>query len=495
MARADLLFLKNFKKSKATVFGFGLKSVILISKVFNLAFAGILLFSACNSEQGGKVSVEPDKITFTEHIAPIIYKNCVFCHRPEGIAPFSLVTYRNVYRKKKTIAEVVSKGIMPPWPADPSYSHFVGERILTEDEKLLIKYWAQNGAKKGPEEAMPELPTFPEGSFLGKPDLTLWLDSVVLDAHSLDRFLTIKIPFEIPKDTFVRAVEFVPGKDNLVHHMNGHLLNYKEQDKKNVFDGSRIADLQSPKYSEEFQLLKMYNDDGTEPERVHSAVNYLPGVYPTLYPEGLGGFRLSKIGAFVANDIHYGPSHKNSVDRSHINVFYSRKPPDRPTFELMLGTNGQTEIVPPLVVPPNRVVTCRTKGVVPEDISVLTINPHMHLLGTSFKAFGLTVTGDTIPLIRIKRWDFNWQYFYTFKNPVKLPKGTMIIVEGVFDNTANNPFNPFDPPRTISDKNRTMKTSDEMFQFIITWVPYQKGDENINMETFLEQVTPTTSEQ
>ena len=437
---------------------------------------------SCSTKEKDELDIDPQKLTFTEHIAPILYKNCIVCHRPQGIAPFSLQTYGEVWRKKKTIVAVTAKGFMPPWPADPTYSHFVGERVLTSKEKKMLALWVKYGAKEGPKKALPMLPQFPEGSLLGKPDLTLFLDSVFLDPHTQDRFLTIKIPFKLPKDTFVRAVEFVPGSSNLVHHMNGHMFNYLESQKRNVFDGSHMADLQASDYSEKFAALRLMNDDGSEPERIHSAVNYLPGVYPTLYPEGIGGFRIRKNGTFVANDIHYGEAHKPSFDRSRINVFYASKAPERPTFELMLGTNGQTPIEPPLVIPPHRVVKCKTKGVVPEDISVLTINPHMHLLGTSFLAFGLTPAGDTIPLIRIKRWDFRWQYFYTFKNPVKLPKGTMIIVEGVFDNTLNNPNNPFNPPKTISDKNQTMKTSDEMFQFIITWMPYRIGDEKIDME-------------
>jgi len=371
---------------------------------------------------------------------------------------------------------------MPPWPADPNYSHFIGERVLTQEEKLMIRLWVKYGAKEGPANALPRIPQFPNGSLLGKPDLTLYLDSIKLEAHGQDRFLTVKIPFTIPYDTFIRAVEFIPGKGNNVHHMNGHLLNYQDNKKKDVFDGNRVADLQAADYLQQFESLKMENDDGTEPERVHSAVNYLPGVYGTLYPEGIGGFKLSKKAAFVANDIHYGPTHKTIWDKSRINVFYASKPPERPTFELMLGTNGQSEIVPPLVIPPNRVITCRTKGVVPEDISVLTINPHMHLLGRSYKAFGLTPEGDTIKLISIPRWDFRWQYFYSFKKPVKLPKGTTIIVEGVFDNTNQNPNNPNNPPKTITDKNGSMRTTDEMFQFIITWMPYKAGDEGMILE-------------
>lgn len=451
-----------------------------LSKLFYLILICLIIVS-CNQNSSKTLSIPKEKLTFTEHIAPILYRNCVVCHRSDGIAPFSLITYQDVWRKKKTIVRVTKSGFMPPWPADPNFSHFIGEKILTPEEKLMIQYWVEAGAKEGPKDKLPKKPEFPSGSSLGTPDLTLFIDSVVLEPHGQDRFLTIKIPFKIPHDTFVRAVEFIPGKGNYVHHMNGHLLNYKQSEKKDVFAGRRVADLQQNDYDQQFLDLGLLNDNGTEPERVHSAVNYLPGVYPVLYPEGIGGFRISQIGAFVANDMHYAPVHKKVTDRSRINVFYAKKPPTRPTFELMLGTNGQSAIEPPLVIPPNKVMTFRTKGVVPEDISILTINPHMHLLGKTFKAFGLTAAGDTIKLISIPRWDFRWQYFYTFRNPVKLPKGTVIIVEGVFDNTESNPNNPNHPPRTVSDENKSMKTSDEMFQFIITWMPYKPGDENIEL--------------
>ncbi len=437
---------------------------------------------ACNSNTSDRDPVDPQKLTFTQHIAPILYKNCVVCHRDQGIAPFSLITYREVWRKKKTIVEVTGKGIMPPWPANPQYSHFVGERILSSLEKNRLKNWVKFGAKKGPDSAFPKAPIFPNGSLLGKPDLVLYLDSIYLEAHGRDKFFTVKIPALLEHDTFVRAVEFVPGKGQYVHHMNGHLLNYQDGLKINVHDGKRIADMESSSSDLEVKALNLWHDDGSVPLRIHSAVNYLPGVYPTVYPLGIGGFKMNKKSAFVASDIHYGPSHDNHFDRSHINVFFAKSPPERPTYELMLGTNGQSDIIPPLVIPPNRIFKCHTKGEVPEDISVLTINPHMHLLGKSFTAFGLTPKGDTIKLIQIKQWDFRWQYFYTFLHPVKLPKGTLIIVEGVYDNTENNPNNPNSPPRTVSDKNATMKTSDEMFQCIITWMPYRKGDEKISLK-------------
>lgn len=183
-------------------------------------------------------------------------------------------------------------------------------------------------------------------------------------------------------------------------------------------------------------------------------------------------------------DIHYGPTSIGGYDSSYFNIYYSAKPPQRQTFEMQLGTLGISEIVPPLVIPPDEVKTFRTKSVVSEDISILTINPHMHLLGKKFIAYALTPTNDTVRLIRINNWDFKWQYFYTFKKMVKIPKGSTIYVEGVFDNTAENPLNPFRPPRTVSEREGSMRTSDEMFQFIITYLPYEKGDENISLDNF-----------
>jgi hypothetical protein len=115
---------------------------------------------------------------------------------------------------------------------------------------------------------------------------------------------------------------------------------------------------------------------------------------------------------------------------------------------------------------------------------MLSINPHMHLIGKTFWAFALKPNGDTIPLIRIKKWDFRWQYYYTFKNPVKLEAGTTIKVIGLYDNTVSNPNNPFHPPRTVTQGNgvESMKTSEEMFQFIFTYMDYRNGDEKIDLE-------------
>jgi hypothetical protein len=229
-----------------------------------------------------------------------------------------------------------------------------------------------------------------------------------------------------------------------------------------------------------------YTDNGDPkfPTLTPNTVYYLPGYLPPNYPQGIGGYRLKKNGAFLLNNIHYGPSPKDTVDMSTINIFFRKNPITRPIGEIQLGTFGVSEIVPEFIIPPNQIKTFHTHTKLSKSISMLSVNPHMHLIGSKFLAYATSPGGDTIPLIRINKWDFKWQYYYTFKHPVKLEAGATIHVYGTFDNTDKNPLNPFHPPQTITNGNgvESMKTTEEMFQFIFTWMPYKDGDENINLD-------------
>ena len=147
-----------------------------------------------------------------------------------------------------------------------------------------------------------------------------------------------------------------------------------------------------------------------------------------------------------------------------------------------LSTGKRAEVTPALIVPPNTVKSFKAVKVIEKDISLLTVIPHMHLIGKTFKAYALTPQGDTINLVRINKWDFRWQYFCTFKKMVKIPAGSRIVAEGVYDNTAQNPNNPYNPPRELRERDGSMRTTDEMFQLICVYVNYKPGDENIPLE-------------
>jgi hypothetical protein len=449
--------------------------------IFAVLSLGLLLHTSCSNNNGDI----PAKVTFTEHVAPILYNNCTICHRPGGDAHFDLVTYNDARKNAGANAYVTKERIMPPWPADPHYTQFIGQRVLSDRDIRILEKWVQQGTPEGPAEKLPKVPSYPFGSFSGTPDLRIPVQPVFLKANSPDRFLLVKVPFELPSDTFAALVEFAPGRHNVAHHVNGDMVRYDYNKKKDVFEGERIVDMvhDTATLLQAYQRLGLPNDDGSYPTLQKSVVNFLPGVIGQKYPEGIGGYFLPRKGAFLLNDLHYGFTRKDDVwDSSYINIFFAKVPPKRPVQEFQLGTLGVAPVEPDMLIQPNAVKPVRSRFTIPQDISILTVNPHMHLLGKSFKAYAVKPDGDTIRLVSIPRWDFNWQYFYTFKKMVKVPKGSTIVAEGIYDNTRQNINNPFSPPRLVTDQSGSMKATDEMFQFIVTYLPYQEGDENISLE-------------
>ena len=441
----------------------------------------IYLFSfiiySCQSDKS------TEKYVYYEDIAPIIYKNCSTCHRYGEAAPFRLITYQDAASRGKLIKYSTQTRFMPPWPADASYSHFIGEKVLTQQEIDMIARWVDEGCPVGHIANIPAPPEFPKGSQLGKPDLVIKLrDIYKVKGDNQDRFLLMRVPYEIPKDTFISTIEVVPGNRKVVHHVNAQLLSYDFDKRKDVFKGNTVVDIKDyPTTLEAYKQLDLPNDDGTFPMLTFSVTNYLPGVTPPIYPDGIGGYSMSRKGALFLKDIHYGPLKVDTTDQTSFNVFYAPHAPTRPLREFQLGTFGVVHTVPVLVIPPDTVMTFRTDYTLPNDISILTVNPHMHLLGKKFLAYAITPKGDTIKLIKINKWDFRWQYFYTFSKMIKVPKGSIIHAEGVYDNTRHNPDNPFSPPRLVAEREGSMRTSDEMFQFIVTYLPYKEGDENISL--------------
>lgn len=427
-------------------------------------------------------------VTWSEHVAPILYKNCTPCHRPAQSGSFNLLGYADAVKKAKLIKFVTQTGYMPPWPADASYSHFIGERVLSKEEIAIIKNWVDNKMPRGDSLKEPPAPEFYTGSYFGKPDLVIRAqEAVKVNGNGTDVFLIMKFPYQIEKDTIIDVVEFVPHQRKLIHHVNGHLVSYDASRSFNYMSGEVVHWDTKAQLMDVYKRMHIPYTDNRQPQfptLTPNTVYYLPGYIPPAYPKEVGGYRFKKNGVFLLNNIHYGPSNKDLLDSSYINVFYRKSPIERPITESQLGTFGISKIEPELIIPANQIKTFQTQTTLSKDISMLSINPHMHLIGKTFWAFALKPNGDTIPLIRIKKWDFRWQYYYTFKHPVKLEAGTTIKVLGTYDNTVSNPNNPFHPPKTITqgDGVESMKTSEEMFQFIFTYMQYKEGDEKIDLE-------------
>ena len=259
-----------------------------------------------SSLMAGCSSKSPD---FAKDIAPIVFQNCSPCHRPNGGAPFSLLTYKDVSKRAKMIALVTGNRYMPPWPADRNYSHFINERSLTDEQISLFKSWYKNGCPMGDTSGLKIPSSAFASTVLGQPDMVIDITPVKISNDNRDKFYVLKIPCKTDGWKPVRAVEFIPGRPEYAHHVNGHYLRF--DDKTDPFAGNRLVSIESDNYDSEFKALSLLNHDGSMPERIHSAFNYLPGAFGVRYPEGIGGFMMSPNGAFVANDIHYGPSMKN----------------------------------------------------------------------------------------------------------------------------------------------------------------------------------------
>ena len=185
---------------------------------------------------------------------------------------------------------------------------------------------------------------------------------------------------------------------------------------------------------------------------------------------------------FFFDNIHYGPSPVDTSDNTTFNVFFSPiLHPKRPLSEFILGTSGISEIQPPLVIQPEKIETLK-RHIMFLKIFRLSLLIRICICWEKVLKHAISPNNDTIRIINIPKWDFRWQYFYTFQRILKIPANSVIHVEGIYDNTENNPLNPFHPPQVVSERNGSIRTTDEMFQLIVTWMPYQNGDEMISLE-------------
>ncbi|MEM1358458.1 MAG: cytochrome c, partial [Bacteroidota bacterium] len=215
------------------------------------------------------------QVTFSEHIAPIIYKNCTGCHRPGEVAPIPFTNYEEVKNWANMIQYVTEIRYMPPWPPNREYSKFLGERYLTDEELQLIADWVTAGTPQGDPSLEPPLPTFSTGSQIGQPDLVLEMsESYEISGNNQDDYRVFVLPTNFTEDKEVAAIEFRPGNNRAVHHV---LFAY------DLTGQARQRDAQSPNtYG-----YASFGDFGIPGAR-YLSWGYVPGALPLVFPEGLG---------------------------------------------------------------------------------------------------------------------------------------------------------------------------------------------------------------
>ncbi|HTU44324.1 MAG TPA: tetratricopeptide repeat protein [Bryobacteraceae bacterium] len=399
-------------------------------------------------------SETPKLPTFGHDIAPIIYQNCAPCHRRGQAAPFSLLTYQDVKKHARQIANVTKRRYMPPWPPEPGYGDFQDERRLTDEQIRMIGDWVRAGAPEGPANDAPPPPQFASDWQLGEPDLVLQAARpFLLPASGPDVFWNFIFHPDLKTTHYVRAIEIRPGADRLVHHAN--LLIDRTGSTRRLeatpgagFPGMELTIDRNPLDPDSHFLF------------------WKPGTVPYSEPDGFS-WRLDP-GNFLVLNAHLQPSGKVEQVRPTIGLYFTDKPPTRFPLLIQLEHDGALDI--PAGV---RDFMVSDDFRIPIDADVLAVYPHAHYLGKLLEAYATLPDGTRKWLIRIPDWDLNWQAVYRYREPVFLPKGSVISMRYHYDNSASNVRNPNNPPKRVHAGNRA---TDEMGHLWLQVLPRGRGD-------------------
>lgn len=406
---------------------------------------GLLLVFAANSQ------------TWSDDVATIVYNKCAQCHHDGGIAPFSLMTYQEASPMASAMHDAIVADEMPPWPPDNTYQEYAHTRSLSASEKTTMLSWLTNGFPEGNSANTPPPPVFNTGSILGNGDLTIQIPTYMSKAQGgQDDYVCFSIPVGLAQQRTIRAMEVVPGNRQIVHHALIYI------DETGTYQTDTIGgDCMGP----DAKLIG----------------GYTPGASPLVFPSG-PGFKLGMnipTGSNIVFAMHYPEGSYGEFDSTKV-IFHFY-----PTNEVGIRQVSADPVLQNwgLSLPPDQITTANASyNNVPATVTVLSVFPHMHLIGESMKVYGLDPQNDTIKFINIHHWDFHWQDFYFFRHPLKIPAGSDLRATAVYNNTVNNPHNPSNPPVHVYAGE---STTDEMMLAYSHYMLYQNGDENQDLENLM----------
>jgi Secretion system C-terminal sorting domain len=406
------------------------------------------------------------QVTFSEDIAPIIFEHCTKCHRDGEIGPFPLTNYAEVAGSASIIEYVTGIRYMPPWTPDHTYSTFRGENVLTEQEIAAIAEWVALGAPQGDSALTPAVPVFPEGSQVGTPDLVLTLaEAYTHQGDNQDQYQIFVLPTGLTQDTDIDAIEVRADNKIICHHA---ILGIDTTGQALALDAS------TPEYG-----YPGFGGFGfVAADNFFSA--WVPGSNPLVFPPSIGKKLYANSDLLL--QMHYGPTAITQSDQTSVNIFFADQPIQRYVQTATISPQNLSE---PFVIMPGEVKTFHGTLSVPADVSLIDVAPHGHLICSSYEVYAVSANGqDTIHIIKIPEWDFNWQGLFAYPSLLHIPAGYTIHCYGTYDNTADNPSNPNDPPQIMSWGE---STTEEMYITFLQYVLYHPGDENISLPTLNEE--------
>jgi hypothetical protein len=389
-------------------------------------------------------------------VAPIFISRCTSCHNPYG--HFSMLNYSQTANYSAQIKNYLTNDIMPPWSPDTTYSRFTHERHISAVEKAAILSWISGGSLPGDTTLAQTPPSYTKYKLTGTPDLEIKAPVFTSNANTTDSYVCFSIPMGLTQGRILRAYEVVAGNPSIVHHV--------------IVNIDTIGNTTSDLSGTCFTAPGSFGIGG-----------YAPGAEPTVFPGKaplIAGIKI-KAGSKIILQLHYPMGTAGQIDSTKIRLYFYplNATGIRPVFVTTPLQNWG------LNIPANTIKTFSahypSSGGLPYAISIFAAFPHSHKVATSIVSYAYTAV-DTVPLVRINNWDFNWQGFYTYKKLAVLTAGHTIFSQHVYDNTTNNPHNPNSPPKLVV---AGTNTTDEMLFDSFQWLVYQPGDENIDVSALL----------
>ncbi|MEP7364745.1 MAG: thiol-disulfide isomerase [Acidobacteriota bacterium] len=383
----------------------------------------------------------PKEVTFHKDVLPILQKRCQECHRAGEAAPMSLLTYAEARPWAKAMKMAVVQKKMPPWFADSAHGKWANDRSMTQAEIDTLSAWADSGAKEGsPKDAPPAL-TFAQGWTIGKPDLVLDMGvDYKVPAQGTVEYTYFVAPTGFTEDKWIEKIEVRPGARSVVHHI---VLMARAPGSKSFKDAKPGIPF-VPAHSD-------IRDGSGKPDNGNGVFARLDGgdeMVSIYVPGGLayttkpGQARLIKAGSDLVFQMHYTADGKEAVDRSVVGIVFAKEPPKERVVNTFIA-NLNLHIPPQ--EPEHRV---DARVIVHRDVVLQSLFPHMHLRGKAFEYVAKYPSGETQTLLRVPRYDFNWQLTYELEKPLLLPKGTELTATAWYDNSPNNKYNP-DPSKDV----------------------------------------------
>lgn len=407
-------------------------------------------------------------VTFNKDVAPIIFENCASCHRPGETAPMAFLSYKEVRPWAKSIREKVVEREMPPWYADPNHGEFLNDSRLTQAEIDTIRTWVDSGAKEGDPKDLPPAPKFPDAGWkYGEPDVVLSMTDVAeIPADGTVEYKYYAVPTNFTEDKYIQYAEIKRGDPSVVHHV---IISVREPDQGPLPPAGEIKFNQRAINPERGESRDPQRNQrrGTNPDGM--LIGWAPGMTPlNLRP---GNAKLVKKGSVLIFQMHYTTTGTAAKDQTRVGIWFNKGP-----VEKRVITKGVTTDPRKLVIPPgDSNFESRSSMTFDEDVHLHMFMPHMHVRGKDFEYKLVYPDGTSKILLRVPKYDFNWQLVYLVKEPIAVPKGSRIDCVAHFDNSANNRFNP-DPTQTVRWGDQTWE------EMMIGWIDYTIDSQNLAMQ-------------